>query len=157
MAAITFNVQESADASYFTIVNEGADVETQLTLTVTAPNGETYDYTITDGASLDSFNGLGLKITTATLGYNATKFADGIYQFTLLNDEVDASTIHEGFNAVILQDGMKSALSYRVYLPKATKDYILEKMLYLNNLSYAASVGATDKFNENLEILQNMR
>lgn len=154
MAAITFNVQESADASYFTIVNEGVDVATQLTLTVIGPN-VTYDYTITVGALLDSFNGLGLEITAATLGY-ATKFADGVYQFTL-NDGVEDSTIYEGFNAVILQDGMKSALSYRVYLPKATKDYILEKMLYLNNLSYAASVGATDKFNENLEILQNMR
>lgn len=156
MAAITFNVQESADASYFTIVNEGVDVATQLILTVIDPNSVTYNYTITVGALLDSFNGLGLEITAATLGYNATKFADGIYQFTL-NDGVKDSTIYEGFNAVILQDGMKSALSYRVYLPKATKDYILEKMLYLNNLSYAASVGATDKFNENLEILQNMR
>jgi hypothetical protein len=156
MAAITFNVQESADASYFTIVNEGVDVATQLTLTVIDPDSVPYNYTITVGALLNSFNGLGLEITAATLGYNATKFADGIYQFTL-NDGVEDSTIYEGFNAVILQDGMKSALSYRVYLPKATKDYILEKMLYLNNLSYAASVGATDKFNENLEILQNMR
>lgn len=156
MATITFNVLESADASYFTIVNEGVDVATQLILTVTAPNSVTYNYTITVGDLLNSFNGLGLKITAATLGYSATKFADGIYQFTL-NDSVDNSTIYEGFNAVILQDGMKSALSYRVYLPKATKDYILEKMLYLNNLSYAASVGATDKFNENLEVLQNMR
>lgn len=156
MAAITFNVQESADASYFTIVNEGVDVATQLTLTVIDPNSVTYNYTITTGTLLNSFNGAGLEITAATLGYGNTKFADGIYQFTL-NDGVEDSTIYEGFNAVILQDGMKSALSYRVYLPKATKDYILEKMLYLNNLSYAASVGATDKFNENLEILQNMR
>ncbi len=156
MATITFNVLESADATYFTIVNMGSNVATPLTLTVTDPDSVTYNYTITAGDLLNSFNGLGLKITAATLGYSATKFADGIYQFTL-NDSVDNSTIYEGFNAVILQDGMKSALSYRVYLPKATKDYILEKMLYLNNLSYAASVGATDKFNENLEILQNMR
>lgn len=156
MATIIFNVLESADATYFTIVNTGSNVATPLTLTVTDPDSVTYNYTITVGALLDSFNGLGLKITAAALGYGATKFADGIYQFTL-NDSVDNSVIYEGFNAVILQDGMKSALSYRVYLPKATKDYILEKMLYLNNLSYAASVGATDKFNENLEILQNMR
>ena len=156
MATITFNVLESADATYFTIVNTGGTVATPLILTVTDTNSVSYNYTITVGALLDSFNGLGLKITAATLGYSATKFADGIYQFTL-NDSVDNSVIYEGFNAVILQDGMKSALSYRVYLPKATKDYILEKMLYLNNLSYAASVGATDKFNENLEILQNMR
>lgn len=156
MATITFNVLESADATYFTIVNTGSTVATPLTLTVIDPNSVVYNYTITVGALLDSFNGLGLEITAATLEYNATKFADGVYQFTL-NDDVDNSTIYEGFNAVILQDGMKSALSYRVYLPKATKDYILEKMLYLNNLSYAASVGATDKFNENLEILQNMR
>ena len=47
MAAITFNVQESADASYFTIVNEGVDVATQLILTVIDPNSVTYNYTIT--------------------------------------------------------------------------------------------------------------
>jgi hypothetical protein len=156
MATITFNVEESADASYLTIVNEGADVATQLTLTVTDPNSVVYTYTITTGTKLNSFNGAGLEITVSDLSYAEAVFADGVYQFTL-NDSVDDSTIYEGFNAVILQDGMKEALSYRVYLPKAQKDYILEKMLYLNNLSYAASVGATDKFNENLEVLQNMQ
>ena len=156
MATITFNVEESADASYLTIVNEGADVATQLTLTVTDPDSVVYTYTITTGTKLNSFNGAGLEITVSDLSYAEAVFADGVYQFTL-NDSVDDSTIYEGFNAVILQDGMKEALSYRVYLPKAQKDYILEKMLYLNNLSYAASVGATDKFNENLEVLQNMQ
>ena len=156
MATITFNVEESADASYLTIVNEGADVATQLTLTVTDPDSVVYTYTITTGTKLNSFNGAGLEITVSDLSYAEAVFADEVYQFTL-NDGVDDSTIYEGFNAVILQDGMKEALSYRVYLPKAQKDYILEKMLYLNNLSYAASVGATDKFNENLEVLQNMQ
>ena len=156
MATITFNVEESADASYLTIVNEGADVAVQLILTVTDPDSVAYTYTITTGTKLDAFNGAGLEITVSDLSYAEAVFADGVYQFTL-NDSADDSTIYEGFNAVILQNGMKEALSYRVYLPKAQKDYILEKMLYLNNLSYAASVGATDKFNENLEVLQNMQ
>ena len=156
MATITFNVLESADATYFTIVNTGSTVATPLTLTVTDPNSVDYTFNITSGTYLDAFNGAGLELDVSDISYAESVFADGVYQFTL-NDGVDDSTIYEGFNAVILQDGMKEALSYRVYLTKAQKDYILEKMLYLNNLSYAASVGATDKFNENLEVLQNMQ
>lgn len=156
MATITFNVQESADASYFTIVNAGTDIAGALTLTITDPDSTDYTYTIAVGDNLTAFNGTGLELTVSDISYAESIFADGVYQFTL-NDTVDDSTIYEGFNAIILQDGMKEALSYRVYLTKAQKDYILEKMLYLNNLSYAASVGATDKFNENLEVLQNMQ
>lgn len=156
MATITFNVLESADATYFTIVNTGSTVATPLTLTVTDPDSVDYTFNITSGTYLDAFNGAGLELDVSSISYAESIFADGVYQFTL-NDGVDNSTIYEGFNAIILQDGMKEALSYRVYQTKAQKNYILEKMLYLNNLAYAASVGATDKFNENLVVLQNMR
>lgn len=155
MATISFNVLESSDAGSFTITNTGDDVATDpITLTVTDPEGDDYTFSIA-GTDLTAFNSAdGLEVTTTDLSYSGD-FEDGIYVFTL-NDGVDDSEITEGFAAVITDSVMTESLAYRVYETKAQKDYINEKMRLLNNLAYSASVGSTDKFTENLEILQRM-
>ena len=159
MATRTFNVLESADATYFTITNTGADVAVELTLTVIDNStSDSYTFTIAAGTDLDDFNGAGLIIGVDDLvpSYGSSAFTDGNYTFTI-NDGVDDSTITEGFAAIQTQSVMKEALGYNVYLSQAAKTYIQEKILYLNNLAYAASVGSTDKFTENLNVLERMR
>ena len=160
MAEIKFNVLEKPDASAFTIVNEGTDVATNATLTITSPNTDDTEATIViTGDDLIAFNGDGLNIifsSTSFTGVNG-KFEDGIYNFNIVADNSDEGDHVEGFAAIITAEVIKDALSYRTRMTKAVKEYIQEKMMLLNNLAYAASTGNQDSFNSNLSILQRMR
>ena len=151
----TFNVREKADGTSFFIF--GDTDSNSLTLTVTSNVGDPSLLLVITGDDLVAFKGTGFEITANAVGYG-TVFTDGIYQFSIDDGiALDPITHSEGFSAIITNHVIKDALAYRLHWTKVLKDYILEKMMLLNNLAYAASTGNPDSFMQNLSILQRMR
>jgi hypothetical protein len=162
MADITFNVREAADAESFVIYNTGSnDVAEGDTLTIAFTDVgsnpvtilDAYTLLTADAAAFNSADGWEIDVNFAGLDVG-TVFKDGIYLFTI--GGTNEGTWTEGFAAEISESVMVDSLGYRIYQTSAVKDYINEKIRILNNLRYAAQIGATDKFLENLEILQRM-
>ena len=158
MAEITFSVLEASDAESFTVTNTSSTITPShdITLTLTDSEDDDYTFTIAVGDDLDDFNGDGLEVTLDDVGYTGSVFADGIYTILLTCDDFDDTTNTEGFAAVITDSVMTESLAYRVYLTAAQKEFMNEKIRLLNNLAYAAEVGAIDAFEENLEVLERM-
>ena len=154
MAEVKFNVLEAADATSFNIYkDQTADITPTgaVTLTIGIPDGTSTEISLDaeDIAAINSDDGLDITGT----------FVDGVYTFTLTDaDEgFDESSITEGFAAIITDAVSKELLSYRVYLTEAQKSWMNEKWRLLNNLRLASSVAASDKFTENLQVLQRMQ
>ena len=146
MAEILFDIEELSDASGFEVIPGE----------YTATNDVVIAWT-----STGNFSGeLPLSAAEFNEGYTYEDtpgaFIDGVYSFTATSGD-DTGSRTEGFVAIITDRTIKEALTYRIYLTKAQKDWINEKMRLLNNIRYAAAVGASDKFVENLEVLQRMR
>lgn len=156
MAEIKFNVLEKADATGFNIYKTGgADAVTGQELTLIDPQDDTYTYIFSELDAVEFNAGLsGLEINVSDIT-GGSSFPDGIYKFSF--DTVADSSHTEGFAAVITLEVIKESLSYRPRLTKAVKEYIQEKIMLLNNLSYAAAISDEEAFNSNLEILQRMR
>jgi len=96
----------------------------------------------------------GFTINAADVGVE--KFKDGIYTFKL-DDGTTTISLTEGFAAIVTEDVIKDALSYRIYQPIAIKQRIQEKMMLLNFLYYASSIGDSDSFQSIIEMLQRMK
>jgi hypothetical protein len=161
MADIKFNVLEKADGkSFFIYKTDGESLASGATLEVKDPNyvqaGDEWTYPFTDDDIILVNNGSpGLEITASTLRIGTT-FEDGIYKF-IITSGANSGEHTEGFSALVTSNVIKESLAYRFYENRATKEYIQEKMRLLNNLAYAASVGAEEAFNTNLSMLERMQ
>jgi hypothetical protein len=159
MATIQFNVLEKADATgMFIYKTGGVDVVEGAILTTTLPDNTSEEYPFLAQDAID-FNAAspGLELS-ASDAIKRVIFEDGIYKFEIESGLTPDEGEHtEGFSAIITSNVIKDALAYRFYDNRATKEYIQEKMRLLNNLAYAASVGAEAAFNTNLSMLERMR
>ena len=155
--SVLLSIEESVDANYFVIQRIGGDavVTPGKILKVTYTNEEsvitTVSYTFLAADDLDT----GVVLNASTI-VNSGTYIDGIYTFTL-RDAGDTTTlgqVSEGFAAIVAGQVMRDALNYRPELDIKTRIALLERMRLLNCLSYSATLGTIEGYNENLETLQ---
>ena len=158
--SVLLSIEESVDANYFVIQRIGGDTVvtpnkilklTYTDNTVNPPIMTTVSHTF--GATDDLDAGVVLNATDIV---NASTYIDGIYTFTL-RDAGDTTTlgqVSEGFAAIVAGQVMRDALNYRPELDIKTRIALLERMRLLNCLSYSATLGTIEGYNENLEMLQ---
>ena len=151
----SFSIIERNDALGFII--KGSTDKTSLVLTIVNNYQDTFKPIIIDGENLMAFlSDSGFTINAVDVGVE--KFKDGIYTFELsVNDGTTTISLTEGFAAIVTEDVIKDALSYRIYQPIAIKQRIQEKMMLLNFLYYASSIGDSDSFQSIIEMLQRMK
>ena len=149
----SFSIIERNDALGFII--KGSTDETSLVLTIVNNYQDTFKPIIIEKENLMAFlSDSGFTINAADVGVE--KFKDGIYTFEL-DDGTTTISLTEGFAAIVTEDVIKDALSYRIYQPIAIKQRIQEKMMLLNFLYYASSIGDSDSFQSIIEMLQRMK
>jgi len=150
---LKFSIIERNDALGFII--KGSTDETSLVLTIVNNYQDTFKPIIIEKENLMAFlSDSGFTINAADVGVE--KFKDGIYTFEL-DDGTTTISLTEGFAAIVTEDVIKDALSYRIYQPIAIKQRIQEKMMLLNFLYYASSIGDSDSFQSIIEMLQRMK
>jgi len=150
---LKFSIIERNDALGFII--KGSTDETSLVLTIVNNYQDTFKPIIIEEENLMAFlSDSGFTINAADVGVE--KFKDGIYTFEL-KGETTTISLTEGFAAIVTEDVIKDALSYRIYQPIAIKQRIQEKMMLLNFLYYASSIGDSDSFQSIIEMLQRMK
>ena len=149
----SFSIIERNDALGFII--KGSTDETSLVLTIVNNYQDTFNpITIKEENLMAFLSDSGFTINAADVGVE--KFKDGIYTFEL-DDGTTTISLTEGFAAIVTEDVIKDALSYRIYQPIAIKQRIQEKMMLLNFLYYASSIGDSDSFQSIIEMLQRMK
>lgn len=156
--SVLLGIEESVDGNYFTIQRIGGDAVVTpskiLKITYTEDNViTTVSHTFGSTDDLD----VGVVINAATVVSTDT-YIDGIYTFTL-RDAGDATTLgqtSEGFAAIVAGQVMRDSLSYRAELDIKTRIALLERVRLLNCLSFAATLGSIESYNENLEMLQQL-
>lgn len=149
----SFSIIERNDALGFII--KGSTDKTSLVLTIVNNYQDTFKPIIIEKENLMAFlSDSGFTINAADVGVE--KFKDGIYTFEL-DDGTTTISLTEGFAAIVTEDVIKDALSYRIYQPIAIKQRIQEKMMLLNFLYYASSIGDSDSFQSIIEMLQRMK
>lgn len=161
MADIKFNVIEKPDASGFFIYKTGnTTISPMAFLTITNNYGDEFTQYNFSNDDITAFNTTANGVEIKAVDIGSAELKDGIYVFELLsgqgNGSANSGTHTEGFAAIITSKVIKDALSYRLRMTKAVKDYIQEKVLILNNLAFAAHTGNPASFSVNLEILQRM-
>lgn len=154
--SVLLSVEESIDASYFTIQRTGGDTVTVTegtVLHVYLDNVE-LDNSITFTASDDIDTGIIVNASEFSL----TSFEDGIYSFIYndTDDTTELGTATEGFAAVVAGQVMRNSLTYRVGLDYKTRYTLQEEIMLLNNLSFAATLGSVNDFNDNLQMLEDL-
>jgi len=150
---LEFSIIERNDALGFII--KGSTDETSLVLTIVNNYQDTFNSIIIEEENLTAFlSDSGFTINAVDVGVE--KFKDGIYIFEL-KDGTTTISLTEGFAAIVTEDVIKDALSYRIYQPIAIKQRIQEKMMLLNFLYYASSIGDSDSFQSIIEMLQRMK
>lgn len=154
--SVLLSIEESVDASYFTIQRTGGDVVavTEGTVLHVYLDNVELDNSITFLASDD----IDVGIIVNASDFSLTTFEDGIYSF-LYNDTDDTTqlgTVTEGFAATVAGQVMRNSLAYRVGLDYKTRYTLLEEIRLLNNLSYAATLGSVNDFNDNLQMLEDL-
>lgn len=152
--AITLAVEESIDATYFTIQNVGDTVVSTSgkTLTVYKDNvalGSVITFTT------ENINN-GIVIEISDLGLSITEFEDGIYVFILKNGASELARCTEGFAAAITLLVMKNNLSYRLGMDSKEKYMLDEQRRLLDCMEYAATIGSIESYNECLGLLQDI-
>lgn len=149
----SFSIIERNDALGFII--KGSTDKTSLVLTIVNNYQDTFKPIIIEKENLMAFlSDSGFTINAVDVGVE--KFKDGIYTFKL-DDGTTTISLTEGFAAIVTEDVIKDALSYRIYQPIAIKQRIQEKMMLLNFLYYASSIGDSDSFQSIIEMLQRMK
>ena len=79
-----------------------------------------------------------------------------VFTFTVTTNDLDAEELVKAFMEIAAGEVFANALNYRLYLDTKEKSAILEQMRLLNNMGYAAEIGSTTAFSENLELLQDL-
>ena len=88
-------------------------------------------------------------------GYPNNTFTDGIKTLTLSFDGKEPSTT-EGFAAIIADKVMREAANYKLEMNLQMKEAIWDRIVLLNNLSMAATVGSIGNFEDNLKLLERI-
>lgn len=155
-----FTIVEAANALYFTIT----DVRVITSYTIKIQSGAMSDVTektliLTAGQIGDL--AAGLVLDPSDFGYSDELFSDGLYVFKTTKDSGDdfgaEETYTVGFANIITGEVMRNALEYRTDLDIKTKDWIEEQNIFLINLDYAAQVGSTTHYLENLNALESIQ
>ena len=151
--SVLLGVEESVDATYFTIQRIGGN-----TAVITGGRIDivyntttlTYNFKVTD--DLDA----GVVVLASDVGLST--FTDGVKTFIVYSSvPTELGRTVEGFAAIIAGEVMRDSLVYRTRLDYKTRYAVSEKVRLLNNLSFAATLGSIADFNENLSMLQNLR
>ena len=150
-----FTIVEATDASYLTITDTRVITTYSISVQCDAMT-ETTELTISLDAGQITDLATGLVLDPSEFGYSDTLYADGIYSFTVKYGGAD-EPYTVGFANIITGDVMKNSLEYRTYLDTKTKDWIDEQNRLLTNLQYAAQVGSTTHYLDNLEALQALQ
>lgn len=151
-----FTIVEATDASYLTITDTRVITTYSISVQCDAMT-ETTELTISLDAGQITDLATGLVLDPSDFGYSDTLYADGIYSFTIVKDGGADEPYTVGFANIITGDVMKNSLEYRTYLDTKTKDWIDEQNRLLTNLQYAAQVGSTTHYLDNLEALQALQ
>lgn len=151
-----FTIVEAANALYFTIT----DVRVITSYTIKIQSGAMSDVTektliLTAGQIGDL--AAGLVLDPSDFGYSDELFSDGLYVFKTTKDSGAEEPYTVGFANIITGEVMRNALEYRTDLDIKTKDWIEEQNRLLINLDYAAQVGSTTHYLENLNALESIQ
>lgn len=151
-----FTIVEAANALYFTIT----DVRVITSYTIKIQSGAMSDVTektliLTAGQIGDL--AAGLVLDPSDFGYSDELFSDGLYVFKTTKDSGTEEPYTVGFANIITGEVMRNALEYRTDLDIKTKDWIEEQNRLLINLDYAAQVGSTTHYLENLNALESIQ
>ena len=153
--AVLLSVEESVDGTYFIVQRVGGDaiVTPGKYLRLFKDNVE-ISPSILFGASDDLDTGVVVLATS----FGLTTFEDGIYGIQVrASNNIDLlGEITEGFVAIVAGQVMRNSLNYRVGLDYRIKYTLLEQIRLLNNLSYAATLGSIQDFNDNLGALERL-
>ena len=153
--AVLLSVEESVDGTYFIVQRVGGDaiVTPGKYLRLFKDNVE-ISPNILFGVSDDLDVGVNILATS----FGLTTFEDGIYGIQVrASNNIDLlGEVTEGFVAIAAGQVMRNSLNYRVGLDYKTKYTLLEQIRLLNNLSYAATLGSIQDFNDNLEALERL-
>ena len=151
-----FTIVEATDASYLTITDTRVITTYSISVQCDAMT-ETTELTISLSAGQIADLATGLVLDPSDFGYSDTLYADGVYSFTIVRNEGADEPYTVGFANIITGNVMKNSLEYRTYLDTKTKDWIDEQNRLLVNLQYAAQIGSTTHYLDNLEALQALQ
>jgi len=151
-----FTISQAVDGSTITIT----DTRTITTTYVITVQSNSMDYTgkrtlSLSGAQIEDLT-TGLSLEPSDVGYSDTLWVDGVFTFTVTTNDLDAEELVKAFMEIAAGEVFANALNYRLYLDTKEKSAILEQMRLLNNMGYAAEIGSTTAFSENLELLQDL-
>ena len=153
--AVLLSVEESVNGTYFIVQRIGGDaiVTPGKYLRLFKDNVE-----ISPSILFSATDNLDTGVSIPATSFALTTYEDGIYgiQIRAANNIDLLGEITEGFVAIVAGQVMRNSLDYRVGLDYKTKYTLLEQIRLLNNLSYAATLGSVQDFNDNLEALERI-
>ena len=159
-----FTISQAVDGSTITITDTRATPTTYvITLTTSAMGSDYTDaYTLTLSSDQRTSLATGLSLEVSDFendeggNYPYDTWLDGVYTFNIDRNSAGDEKLVKAFMEIAAGEVFANALNYRLYLDTKEKSAILEQMRLLNNMGYAAEIGSTTAFSENLELLQDL-